>query len=192
MRTSPSGESNHYNYNYFRDYDPSVGRYIQPDPIGFGGGINHFGYVGANGLRFSDRLGLAPDCDDGSCCKRAISSGLLAGTGGSVVCCNGMKFACAVPPNGSGPGGPIIQGCAQQHEEEHLPDMQCTNAAGPALATSTKNRNSMECLAFKGEIKCLRDNINKCGGNQPCEDWVRTTIQSKITGGNGRFQCGLR
>jgi RHS repeat-associated protein len=45
-------------YNYFRDYDPSIGRYIESDPIGLRGGLNIYGYAGSRPIVRFDRLGL--------------------------------------------------------------------------------------------------------------------------------------
>ncbi len=44
-------------YNYFRDYDPKLGRYIEADPIGQGGGRNIFGYARNNPEKFFDISG---------------------------------------------------------------------------------------------------------------------------------------
>ncbi len=46
------------NYNLFRDYNSSLGRYVQSDPIGLSGGLNSYAYAGQNPLRFSDPWGL--------------------------------------------------------------------------------------------------------------------------------------
>ncbi len=46
------------NYNYFWDYDPTVGRYIESDPIGLGGGINTYAYAFNQPTNWIDLLGL--------------------------------------------------------------------------------------------------------------------------------------
>ena len=44
--------------NYFRDYDPAIGRYVESDPIGMRGGTNTYQYAKSSPLLFEDPSGL--------------------------------------------------------------------------------------------------------------------------------------
>ena len=69
-----SEAGNHY--NYFRDYSPEIGRYVESDPIGLRGGINTYSYVSNNPLIFRDSKGLHDQSGTGAEAAGAIHEAL--------------------------------------------------------------------------------------------------------------------
>jgi RHS repeat-associated protein len=65
-------------YNNARFYDYALGRFLQPDPIGYQGGMNLYAYVGGDPVNFIDPLGLQLTCDDP---VRCLPDGTLIVTG---------------------------------------------------------------------------------------------------------------
>ncbi|OLU17147.1 sugar-binding protein [Pseudomonas sp. PA1(2017)] len=77
------GESG-LHYNYFRDYDPETGRYVESDPIGLGGGINTYAYVASNPLGLTDPKGLSPTAAAGAGAGLAVGGPPGALVGGLI------------------------------------------------------------------------------------------------------------
>ncbi|MCU0280083.1 MAG: RHS repeat-associated core domain-containing protein, partial [Candidatus Nanopelagicales bacterium] len=82
-------------YLHARYFDPHLGVFLSPDPIGVEGGLNQYGYVFGNPVNGTDRSGLAgfwANCGDGS-------------TDSCWIDLAGLDVVVEVTVGGGGPGG---------------------------------------------------------------------------------------
>lgn len=73
-----------------RDYDPALGRWTARDPVGFGGGANHYAYVGNDPVNNIDPSGLSAV----GCLQDVLGlAGMLPVVGGAFDLANAAIYA---------------------------------------------------------------------------------------------------
>ena len=132
-------ESN-LSYNYFRDFDPALGRYVESDPIGLAAGVNTYGYVGALPVSRIDPLGL----QTAGPCPMGQRSRPIPGVANGYQCIDDPRAAndppycpgggCAVYP--LNPPKPV-ETCEQKCERLRSKCYKLTQGYGPATRIST-------------------------------------------------------
>ncbi len=76
-------------YNYFRNYEPLTGRYIESDPIGLAGGISTYAYAASSPMVYFDPLGLQYYSSEQACLRpdrvAACEAAGIIGNGGRAI-----------------------------------------------------------------------------------------------------------
>jgi len=133
-------------YLHARYYDPSLGTFISPDPIGAAGGLNEYGYsfgdpinnVDVTGLRGEGRDGGGETCDrfPWSCTSGQMGGGFggMGGPGPGSSPSSSSPFGDDPPPILVGPNGEIHGGGYTYDPETGMSSHMSYSASYQALA----------------------------------------------------------
>ncbi len=101
-------------YYRARVYAPDLGRFLQPDPIGYAGGLNVYGYVGNDPLNLVDPLGLAAQVGGGGSgvlpSRNTITGLGNIALGGVSVGLGGISIIGGVITSETGAGAVVLGG----------------------------------------------------------------------------------
>jgi RHS repeat-associated protein len=153
-------------YNYFRDYDSTIGRYVQSDPIGLRAGLNTYGYVDANPLAKVDPTGEAG----------LAGAGILGGLGLACLrfpqfCIAGVRVFGGVI--GGGLGWLLKDSCVPAESEDEkkkrcLAEWEKASEICTELLTRPPDqRNRRMTGGYTDMLGCMKGFVSEeCGGNK--------------------------
>ena len=183
-------------YNYFRDYEPGTGRYVESDPVGLAGGLSTYGYAEDRPTGAFDFFGLASSYSE--CCKFArqqiMANPKNKDADGTVACCNGQKVSCVwSEPGASAAPASVIHLCKMKHEDEHQGNAPCPCGCGQncLLGVPPADKNKDECQSYRVQLACLVEHQRDCGNNQQCRRAITAEIGATLRTANNNYGCGF-
>jgi len=143
-------------------YNPSLGRWLNRDPIADLGGINLYSMVANNPIRYFDRFGLAP-----------VPNGPNQQRNNPNACtfiCKNEKYEIVVGRSGQ---GKPYEDCCRKHEESHIEDWKGRYGDDSCKGVPDGNipkldpgydafRKQSECKAHKKGSDCAKEYLNSC------------------------------
>ncbi len=127
--------------NWMRDYDPTLGRYIEPDPIGLEAGVSLYGYALQNPGRYIDPTGENP-------------LALCATPVGGIICREAAREAAKVCVAGAQiVAGAVVGLFASTDEACGCKDDKCSPSESPVWNSFLPHRGKTKTNGLSGSAR---------------------------------------